>query len=76
MPGIFGFSLCAEKKLKALHTDLEKTARMMGDLISEIQKIRGAVIIPPSRVKEDFRQFSPYILNVAFPPVPGEVLVR
>jgi cysteine desulfurase len=47
----------------------------MAKLIQGLQKIPGCTLIPRDREGLDPR-FSPYILQAAFPPIPGEVMVR
>ncbi|MBA7710807.1 Cysteine desulfurase NifS [subsurface metagenome] len=74
--GIFGFALAGEKTVQNLKTELETATRRMKTLISGLQDIEGAVLIPQSRAEGGDFRFSPYILSVAFAPVPGEVLTR
>jgi cysteine desulfurase len=45
-----------------------------GFIIKELQKL-GALILPPGREAHP-NYFIPYIINCAFPPLPGEVVVR
>ncbi len=76
LPGIYGFALAAEKKIKNIESDLKSVTELTGALISEIEGIKGAIILPQCRRNKINTAFSPYILKVAFPPIPGEVLVR
>ncbi len=74
LPGIFGLALAAEGKQGSLENNLTHVRGLSRNLIPKILDL-GAQIIPHSRIEEEER-FSPYILCAAFPPVPGEVLVR
>jgi cysteine desulfurase len=75
LPGIHGLVLSAEKAHRRMAENLERVRSLTAELVSGLSALEGAALIPSSRAKEGER-FSPYILNVAFPPVPGEVLVR
>ena len=71
--GSVGFTAAVKTCLAKLDSNLEKAKDQMSRLITELRSI-GAAIIPEVRSNGD--NFSPYILKVAFPPVPGEVLTR
>jgi cysteine desulfurase len=75
LPGIWGFVLAAENRLRNLERETARARAMMDYLVCEIARIGPAVLLPPARA-EDPAGFSPFILSVAFPPIPGEVLVR
>ncbi|MCX7949982.1 MAG: aminotransferase class V-fold PLP-dependent enzyme, partial [Treponemataceae bacterium] len=55
--------------------EYQAAAHRMALLIQELSRIPGTTLIPADRAPEDPR-FSPYILQVAFPNLPGEVMVR
>ncbi len=76
LPGVCGFILAAEKKAVSLKANLESSAGLMSSLLAELQTMEGLTIIPPGRGDDKEKHFSPYILNLAFPPIPGEVTVR
>jgi len=76
LPGICGMALAAEKSKEKLESEYDKTRKMMDFLVKGLADMKGACIIPESRITLDPALFSPYILNVSFPPIPGEVLVR
>ncbi len=76
LPGICGMALAAEKSKEKLESEYNKTRKMMDFLLKGLADMEGACIIPESRITVDPALFSPYILNVSFPPIPGEVLVR
>jgi len=59
----------------ALEAHYEQAARRMERLISELHQLGGCTLIPQDREPRD-RRFSPYILQAAFPGIPGEVMVR
>jgi len=75
LPGIAGFSVAARKAVEGLEQRLEKARNIMSRLIRELSRIQGAVILPQERIEHP-QAYSPYILAAAFPPIPGEVLVR
>lgn len=76
LPGICGMALAAEKSTEKLESEYNKTRKMMDFLLGELADMKAACIIPESRMTVDPDLFSPYILNLSFPPIPGEVLVR
>jgi len=77
-PGIYGFVLAAERRLSMMDEELERAMELEACLIRELLSMEDVHIIPEIRGKivEKNPKFSPYILSVSFPPVPGEVLVR
>ncbi len=54
---------------------LPAAVQRMDRLMEGIQKLPQARLLPEGRL-ENRDRFSPWILNCAFPPLPGEVLVR
>ncbi|MBN1836727.1 MAG: cysteine desulfurase [Spirochaetales bacterium] len=75
LPGIHGLVLSAERACGSMEHNLRQVEALMERLLRGLQEVEGAVLVPTSRPANG-RDYSPYILNVAFPPVPGEVLVR
>ncbi|AEJ19464.1 Cysteine desulfurase [Gracilinema caldarium DSM 7334] len=53
----------------------EAAQQRMAQLISGLKKSGNCMLIPEDRQEQDPR-FSPYILQAAFPGIPGEVMVR
>ncbi len=77
LPGIAGFSHAARLSFDRLDGNLKRAEKLMTHLIDEILLIEGIESIPAARVTAAREgQFSPYILKITVPPVPGEVLVR
>lgn len=76
LPGIYGLAACAEKAVASLEPNLSKARALMERLIENLRSLEGCLILPSSRNAVSSKLFSPYILSVAFPPVPGEILVR
>jgi cysteine desulfurase len=77
LPGIVGFSHAATMSTGHIEANLARAESLMSRLISEIQNIEGIESIPAERMTARGEgQFSPYILKITVPPVPGEVLVR
>ena len=60
---------------EAVRCEAAKTSERMKYLISRLQTISRCRLIPEDRRQEDER-FSPWILQVGFNGVPGEVMVR
>lgn len=76
LPGIFGFVLALEKAKTHLQQNLEQARAAIRAFLPELLEIPGAVVTTAGREQGREAAFSPYILNVSFPPLPGEVLVR
>jgi cysteine desulfurase len=76
LPGIYGLVLAAERAAARLQSALEQTQGVCDALVEALERIPGVVLLPPSRRTEPSEGFSPYILSLAAPPLPGEVLVR
>lgn len=70
--GIYGFTLAIEKALGNLEYHNQQARILMALLVREVEKITGVVI--NSHLGK--REYSPFILNISFPGIPGEVLVR
>ncbi|NLJ09769.1 MAG: cysteine desulfurase [Treponema sp.] len=75
--GALALAYCLERLAAkdALEAHYEQAARRMERLISELHQLGGCTLIPQDREPRD-RRFSPYILQTAFPGIPGEVMVR
>jgi len=78
LPGAHGLALSAERAAAGLERNYGHAQALMSELVQELRRLGGAVFVPACRGADRFdgQGFSPYILNVAFPPIPGEVLVR
>ncbi len=75
LASIYGFALAARKAIGALQQQSERTGVLSQKLLDELTQFEGATVVPSSRICRQ-SDFSPYILNIAFPPIPGEVVVR
>lgn len=75
--GALALAYCLERLAAkdTLEAHYEQAARRMERLISELYQLGGCTLIPQDREPRD-RRFSPYILQAAFPGIPGEVMVR
>jgi cysteine desulfurase len=75
--GALALAYCLERLAAkdALEAHYEQAALRMERLISELHQLGGCTLIPQDREPRD-RRFSPYILQAAFPGIPGEVMVR
>jgi cysteine desulfurase len=75
--GALALAYCLERLAAkdALEAHYEQAALRMERLISELHQLEGCTLIPQDREPRD-RRFSPYILQAAFPGIPGEVMVR
>ncbi|MCD6120417.1 MAG: cysteine desulfurase, partial [Spirochaetales bacterium] len=76
LPAIYGFAKAVEKYIPLIETNLKKIKLIKQNFLKEIKKLKNAVIIPEPANGLPEESFSPYILNVAFPPIPSEVTVR
>lgn len=76
LPGIAGFLMAIEKRMQKMKQEQKRVRQLMQYLINQLNNIEAAHIIPYERRKEPFTNYSPFILNVSFPPIPGEILVR
>jgi cysteine desulfurase len=74
--GCYGLARVAGKSMQHMEERYEKVMKIMARLINNLSSIQGIVFIPAIRSGQYEGGFSPYILKIAFPPIPGEVLVR
>ena len=75
--GAQAMAYCMERrgKAKTCMETYEAAERRMAWLLSRLRSLDGCVFVPEDRLEKDSR-FSPYILQLAFPPIPAEVMVR
>ena len=73
LPAICSTAMAIERHASA--QGRASAAGLKSLLIERIRSIEGHRFIP-EEVETDPDRYSPFILNVAFPPMPGEVLVR
>lgn len=73
--GALAFAACAEKAALNLNDNLKTGYELAELLISGIEAIPGALILPTCRKACDDR-YSPWVLSAAFPGLSGEVLSR
>jgi cysteine desulfurase len=76
LPGIYGFVLAAEKALGAIEENHRQASAAMETLLGELEDMHDVSVIPTGRPTGEAGEYSPYILNLSIPPLPGEVLVR
>lgn len=76
LASIVAFSEAACLRLKNLESSLAKAHFLMQELVTKLMKISDVYLIPQARAEAKADLFSPYILTVATPPIPGEVLQR
>jgi len=74
VPAIAGFAYAASKRYRLMKDQYAHVSLLKATLIEQIKCIPGAVLIPDTSGMVE--SYSPYILALAFPPIPGEVLVR
>ena len=75
LAGAWALAEAGGRAAGALEERFRRARALMDGLIGGLRSIPGCRILPEARTQQE-EQFSPYILSVAFPPVPGEVLVR
>ena len=75
--GALALACCMEQYANedAIKTGHEQARKRMDRFISAMSEIERCVLIPESR-KEHEDSFSPYILQLGFRDIPGEVMVR
>jgi cysteine desulfurase len=77
LAGAWALAEAGERAVGALEERSRRARLLMDGLIAGLASLPGCRILPEGRgagLQEEL--FSPYILSAAFPPVPGEVLVR
>ena len=75
LAGICAMTAAAEARKSRSAEELGAAQEIMAELVDGIRGMRGAWIIPATRKSVDER-YSPFIVLAAFPPLPGEVVVR
>jgi len=75
VPGIVAMTRALELAIEGMEQNRLQVERAMKVLLSRIQKCRECKVLPEARLNTP-SNFSPYIVSLAFPPIPGEVLVR
>ena len=76
LPGIYGFVLAAEKAVARLEENRSQARAAMETLIGELEGVPDVAVIPADRLSGGAEEYSPFIINLSIPPIPGEVLVR
>jgi cysteine desulfurase len=76
LPGICALARAADDRLAVLPRELEEARKKAERLIKGLLTIPGARLFPEGRANEPGERFSPWIVSVGFPPLPGEVVVR
>lgn len=79
--GATAFAMCLEKyfistsntkAMERYNTQLESTKRF----IENLMEIPKTIMIPHCRGKDDSKNFSPWVIQCAFPGIPGQVMER
>ncbi len=77
LAGAWALAEAGQRAAGALEERCRRARALMDGLIAGLRSLPGCRILPEGRgAGLPAELFSPYILSVAFPPVPGEVLVR
>jgi len=76
LPGIYGFVLAAEKAVDRLEENHRRAQAAIETLIGELESVPDVAVIPAGRLSGGAKDYSPFIINLSIPPIPGEVLVR
>ncbi len=74
--GACAFAAALEQRVGRLAENAASASRLAERLVAGVKGIRASRIFPESRAGQDAGSFSPYILSIGFPPLPGEVVVR
>lgn len=73
--GIYGFTLALERRCTRMEAERAAAKKIKALMVEGMKRIPGARVFPsPERALSD--DYSPFILSVSFPPLPGEVLAR
>jgi cysteine desulfurase len=75
LAGACALACAAGIRMGALPADLTAARRRAARLISGVRSIPGGRLFPEERDPADQR-YSPWIVSIGFPPLPGEVVVR
>ena len=67
---------CISEKNSASIARFEKQEKWTEDFIKQLMEIKGCVMIPHSRGKKAGAEFSPWVVQAAFPGIPGQVMER
>ncbi|MFP4365035.1 MAG: cysteine desulfurase family protein [Spirochaetia bacterium] len=73
--GVYAFQQTMEHYLRNMEAYNKKARTLMDYLISQISQIQGIKIVPYDR-KDSKDGFTPYIISITIPPIPGEVIAR
>jgi cysteine desulfurase len=77
LPGIYAFSEAVQNSFDNHEHTLQSCSIIMKGFIEKLKMIPGLVFLPEERGSvPEAAHFSQFILKVAIPPIPGEVLVR
>jgi cysteine desulfurase len=77
LAGAWALAEAAERAAAELETRLARARELMSRLTAQLAAIPGCLLLPGERgADEPPERYSPCILSAAFPPLPGEVLVR
>jgi len=75
VPGIAAMTRALELAYEGMEKNRIQAEEGMSTLLSRVQKCKECKVLPETRYSNP-AVYSPYILSLAFPPIPGEVLVR
>jgi len=75
LPGIYAFAKASETVTQNISKNYKKAQEIISYLKNRLFEVGATCILPKERKNSEIG-FSPYILNVSFSPVPGEVLQR
>ncbi|MCX7786440.1 MAG: cysteine desulfurase [Spirochaetes bacterium] len=75
VPGIVAMTRALELAYEEMEQNRRQAEQGMNTLLSIVQKCKECKVLPETRLSNP-TGYSPYIVSLAFPPIPGEVLVR
>ncbi|GAB4222143.1 MAG: cysteine desulfurase family protein [Spirochaetales bacterium] len=75
LPGIAAMTRALEIALEGMESNRLKAERGMNILVDRLGTCKACTVLPETR-RVHPEGYSPYIVSLAFPPIPGEVLVR
>jgi cysteine desulfurase len=76
LPGACALARAARDRADSLAGDSARARGLASRLVHGVRAIPGGVVFPEARRDGEDPRYSPWIVSIGFPPVPGEVVVR
>ncbi len=76
LPGACALARAAADRADSFDADCARARRLASRLVEGVRAIPGGAVFPEARRGGDDPRYSPWIVSIGFPPLPGEVVVR